>query len=101
VKRPRPQDLMAAVLVSALALTTHAKDLSSAELNRRTVERRAVDAVIWGLPLVGEDAVKQAAFRDGKAKLLPADGIVRRRRRQRSRVALLLQQLTRAAAHPA
>jgi len=31
------------------------------------VERRAVDAVIWGLPLVGEDAVKQAAFRDGKA----------------------------------
>ena len=23
---------------------------------------------IWGLPLVGEDAVKQAAFRDGKAK---------------------------------
>jgi hypothetical protein len=26
-----------------------------------------VDAVIWGLPLVGEDTVKQAAFRDGKA----------------------------------
>jgi hypothetical protein len=37
------------------------------ELHRRTVERRAVDAVIWGLPLVSEDAVKQAAFRDGKA----------------------------------
>ena len=32
-----------------------------------TIHRRAVDAVIWGLPLVGEDAVKQAAFRDGKA----------------------------------
>jgi hypothetical protein len=31
------------------------------------VERRAVDAVIWGLPLVGEDSCKQAAFRDGKA----------------------------------
>jgi hypothetical protein len=29
--------------------------------------RRAVDAVIWGLPLVGQDTVKQAAFRDGKA----------------------------------
>ena len=27
----------------------------------------AWSAVIWGLPLVGEDAVKQAAFRDGKA----------------------------------
>ena len=34
----------------------HTKTLTSAELNRRTVERRAVDAVIWGLPLVGEDA---------------------------------------------
>ena len=41
--------------------------LTSKELARRTVYRRAVDAVIWGLPLVGEDAVKQAAFRDGKA----------------------------------
>ena len=26
-----------------------------------------MDAVIWGLPPVGEDSVKQAAFRDGKA----------------------------------
>jgi Protein of unknown function (DUF1254) len=37
------------------------------DLASRTVYRRAVDAVIWGLPLVGQDAVKQAAFRDGKA----------------------------------
>jgi hypothetical protein len=54
----------------ALALTftnAHAQKFSSAELNRRTVERRAVDAVIWGLPLVSQDMVKQAAFRDGKA----------------------------------
>ena len=41
--------------------------LTPKELASRTVYRRAVDAVIWGLPLVGEDAVKQAAFRDGKA----------------------------------
>jgi hypothetical protein len=27
-----------------------------------------MDAVIWGLPLVSEDAVKQAYFRDGQAK---------------------------------
>ena len=44
-----------------------ATGLSSQELERRTVYRRAVDAVIWGLPLVGEDTVKQAYFRDGKA----------------------------------
>ena len=61
--------------VLLLALTTlalpiiqaSAQDLSPAALRERMVERRAVDAVIWGLPLVGEYAVKQAAFRDGKA----------------------------------
>src|SRR5260370_755672 len=44
------------------------KNPSSRYRNRRMIERRAVDAVIWGLPLVSEDAVKQAYFRDGKAK---------------------------------
>ena len=52
----------------ASAQTEKTKQYSSSELNSRMLERRAVDAVIWGLPLVGEDAVKQAAFRDGKAK---------------------------------
>jgi hypothetical protein len=66
------QGLIAAALLCALTLgagctTTSTKSFTSAELHRRTIERRAVDAVIWGLPLVGEDAVKQAAFRDGKA----------------------------------
>jgi hypothetical protein len=41
---------------------------TSNEIDRQTIERRAVDAFIWGLPLVSEDTVKQAAFRDGKAK---------------------------------
>ena len=40
---------------------------SAKDLNSRLVYRRAVDAVIWGLPLVGEYTVKQAYFRDGKA----------------------------------
>jgi hypothetical protein len=44
-----------------------AERLTPKQLANRTVYRRAVDAVIWGLPLVGEDAVKQAYFRDGKA----------------------------------
>ena len=38
-----------------------AERLTPKELANRTVYRRAVDAVIWGLPLVGEDTVKQAA----------------------------------------
>src|SRR5260221_8919499 len=58
-------------VLSALALahvnSPQAQTFASGELHRRTVKRRAGDAVIWGLPLVGEDAVKQAAFRDGKA----------------------------------
>jgi len=58
----------ALLAISFAGLTaTQAQTFTSAELHRRTIERRAVDAVIWGLPLVGEDTVKQAAFRDGKA----------------------------------
>ena len=45
-----------------------AQTFSSEELQRRTVERRAVDAVIWGMPIVSLDALRQAYFRDGKAK---------------------------------
>jgi hypothetical protein len=56
------------MLLAQSATPQNAAPLTSEELHRRTVERRAVDAVIWGLPLVGEDAVKQAYFRDGKAK---------------------------------
>src|SRR5208282_4893842 len=71
MKTTHIQNLLAVTLVGALALgtgctTTHDRPLTSAKLHKRTVERRAVDAVIWGLPLVGEDACKQASFRDGK-----------------------------------
>ncbi len=55
------------MLLAQSATAQNPTSFTPEELNRRTVERRAVDAVIWGLPLVGEDAVKQAAFRDGKA----------------------------------
>ncbi len=34
----------------------------------RMLERRAVDAAIWGMPMVSLDALRQAYFRDGKAK---------------------------------
>jgi hypothetical protein len=52
----------------AAAFAEDAPPFTSEQLANRTISRRAVDAVIWGLPLVGEDAVKQAAFRDGKAQ---------------------------------
>src|SRR3954447_19074025 len=56
------------LLAGAPALTDdHAKDLSSDELQRRTLERRAFDAAIWGVPIVSFDVMRQAYFRDAKA----------------------------------
>jgi hypothetical protein len=45
-----------------------AQDYSAADLARRTIERRAVEAVIWGMPLVNTDAMRQAYLRDVGAK---------------------------------
>lgn len=69
MKTTRMRILIAAAFLGALAFTNaHAQNFSSEELQRRTVERRAVDAVIWGMPIVSFDALRQAYFRDGKAK---------------------------------
>ncbi|MGB2903126.1 MAG: DUF1254 domain-containing protein [Candidatus Dechloromonas phosphoritropha] len=53
--------------IPASAQTAKPEHFSPSELNSRMLDRRAVEAVIWGLPLVGQHAVRQAAFRDGKA----------------------------------
>jgi hypothetical protein len=39
--------------------------LDSRDLVARAVERRAVEAAIWGMPLVNVDAMRQAYFRSG------------------------------------
>ena len=62
-----PVLLLALTTLAMPIIQASAQDLSPAALRQRMTERRAVDAVIWGLPLVGEYTVKQAAFRDGKA----------------------------------
>jgi hypothetical protein len=59
--------LSALVLVCAAA-SAHAQSFSPDDLARRTVERRAVEAAIWGMPLVNTDAMRQAYFRDVGAK---------------------------------
>ena len=46
----------------------HAQTFSIEELERRRVERRAVDAAIWGMPTINFDAMRQAYLRDGEAK---------------------------------
>ena len=42
-----------------------AQDFSSQELGERTIERRAVEAVNWGLPVVNFDRMYQAAVKAG------------------------------------
>ena len=59
---------MTLATLAAPALNVSAQDLSPEALQQRMLERRAVDAAIWGMPIVSLDAMRQAYFRDGKAK---------------------------------
>jgi hypothetical protein len=64
---------MKTIVLAALALictsaSVQAQNFSSEDLARRTIERRAVEAAIWGMPLVNTDAMRQAYFRDVGAK---------------------------------
>jgi hypothetical protein len=54
-------------LICAMA-SAHAQNLSPDDLARRTVERRAAEAVVWGMPLVNTDAMRQAYLRDVGAR---------------------------------
>jgi hypothetical protein len=44
--------VLAALAAIFMAATAHAQDISPEDLARRTIERRAVEAVIWGMPAV-------------------------------------------------
>src|SRR6476660_10647417 len=50
------------------AISAQAQTFSAQDLARRTIERRAVEAAIWGMPLVNTDAMREAYFRDVGAK---------------------------------
>lgn len=56
------------LLLNQSAVAQSTKPFTSEQLASQTVYRRAVDAAIWGLPLVSLDAMRQAYFRDAKAK---------------------------------
>jgi hypothetical protein len=54
-------------LASAFAVpVTQAQVPSNEELARRSLERRAVEAVIWGMPIVNYDLMFQAAIRQAR-----------------------------------
>jgi hypothetical protein len=51
MKTKRTRDLLAAALVGALALSNaHAQEFTPDQLQQRTLERRAVETAIWGMP---------------------------------------------------
>src|SRR5450631_4021345 len=54
-------------LIAVVSASASAQTFSSNELQSRLVARRAVDAVIWGVPVVSLDMMRQAYFRDAKA----------------------------------
>ena len=68
----RTLNLLAAALVgvlatSGLATQTLARETRVDQLEERAVNRRAIEAVIWGMPAVNYDLMYQAMVRDAKA----------------------------------
>jgi hypothetical protein len=64
---------MSRTVVAALALIyamvpARAQDFSTEDLARRTLERRAVEAVIWGMPAVNLDLMLQAMIGSARGK---------------------------------
>ena len=53
------------VLTLMLASHAFAESFSAEDLNRRAIDRRAVEAVIWGMPAVNFDRLLQAAIQNG------------------------------------
>jgi hypothetical protein len=56
--RLKPSVLAALVLICASA-SSHAQSLSAEDLARRAIEPRAIEAVIWGMPAVNTDLMRQ------------------------------------------
>jgi hypothetical protein len=53
------------LLLLTVGVDVVAQKFSAEELARRTTHRRAVEAVIWGMPAVNYDLMYQAMVRDG------------------------------------
>jgi hypothetical protein len=61
---------MTKTIIAGLALVcfsafAHAQNLSPEEINNRQIQRRAVEAVIWGMPAVNYDLMLQEALKTG------------------------------------
>ncbi|MBS0342366.1 MAG: DUF1254 domain-containing protein [Proteobacteria bacterium] len=61
--------ILAAFALAGAALVAHAQAPSANDLDRRMAERRAVDAVIWGMPVVNYDLMLQEMLKKTQGKV--------------------------------
>lgn len=62
--------IIGAAIAIALAVSgTHAQSISPDELNSRSIQRRAIEAVIWGMPVVNYDLMLQEMFAKTEGKV--------------------------------
>jgi hypothetical protein len=61
--------VLAAFCMICATASANAQNLSAYDLARRTVERRAVEAVIWGMPAVNYDLMLQAMLSKTKGQV--------------------------------
>jgi hypothetical protein len=57
---------LAALTLICAAASGHTQNFTAEDLARRTIERRAIEAVIWGMPAVNYDLMYQAMVRETK-----------------------------------
>lgn len=57
-----------ALIFALVAASASAAEFTPQQLDERLVERRAFDAVVWGVPAVNLDMMRQAYFRDANAR---------------------------------
>jgi len=61
--------VLASLVFLCASTSVHAQDFSSNELPRRTIERRAVEAVIWGMPAVNTQLMLQEMLTKTKGQV--------------------------------
>ena len=68
--------VLAAFALICAAASAQAQNFSAEELARRAIDRRAVEAVIWGMPAVNYDLMYQEMVRKTKGELQPGPLLV-------------------------
>jgi|HubBroStandDraft_6_1064221.scaffolds.fasta_scaffold609993_2 hypothetical protein len=62
-----PRMIGAALLFASFLPVATAQEFRPEDLAHRTVERRAVEAAIWGMPIVATDTIRQGFLHDMQA----------------------------------